>query len=129
MTTHYTVRYRLRLYDVSTAPLTPWFWVRPEASANVQDRATRFDTADAARAFVRSLDLPKFHTMEVHPVNDLTVGERVTMVVNFSTRRGTIEKVQKNGRIVVRADEVFNDRGRRLYAAQRFTLDPAEVTR
>jgi len=52
----------------------------------------------------------------------IETGTRVTAVVNFTTRVGSVVKIQKNGKIVVLADEVRNAAGRRLYAAQRFTL-------
>jgi uncharacterized protein (AIM24 family) len=55
-------------------------------------------------------------------------GTKVELVVNGSTRTGVIVKVQKNGKIVVAAEALYQERtGRRLYAAQRFTVEPSHV--
>jgi hypothetical protein len=59
---------------------------------------------------------------------NVTNGTRVEVVVNFSTRIGSVIKIQKNGLVVVLADAVYQEKtGRRLYAAQRFTVDPKHV--
>jgi hypothetical protein len=62
-------------------------------------------------------------------VNEMTVGANVKAIINGTTRTGTIIKVQKNGRIVMQAEAVYQERtGRRLYSAQRFTVEPQHLT-
>jgi hypothetical protein len=53
----------------------------------------------------------------------MTPGTRVRFVMNFLTRVGSVVRVQKDGRVIVLADEVVGDKGRRVYASQRFTVD------
>lgn len=60
-------------------------------------------------------------------MTNFEIGTRVGFVAG-TTREGSVVKVQKNGRIVVLAEAVYQEKtGRRLYAEQRFTLEPSDV--
>jgi len=56
------------------------------------------------------------------------IDDKLTLVINGTTRDCRVVELRKNGSFVVLAEPVFQEAtGRRLYAAQRFRMRPEEV--